>query len=106
MLLALLAGAAIAVVAVLVVGNPFAKDPVTRTEIEQRVSKLPKGKVQLTLCNEIVVPTASGKPPPGQTWTCDTYIGPTKAAAQNNGPSYRVRVEGGEITSIRRVPTH
>jgi hypothetical protein len=106
MLLVLLAGAAIGAVTLFVVGSPFAKDPVTRAQIEHRVSKLPTGKVQLTLCNEIVVPTASGKPPPGQTWTCDTYIGPTKAAAQNNGPSYRVRVEGGEITSIRRVPTH
>ena len=106
MLLVLLAGAAIGAVTLFVVGNPFAKEPVTRAQIEHRVSKLPTGKVQLTLCNEIVVPTASGKPPPGQTWTCDTYIGPTRAAAQNNGPSYRVRVEGGEITSIRRVPTH
>ena len=97
MLLVLLAGAAIGAVTLFVVGNPFAKEPVTRAQIEHEVSKLPKGKVQLTLCNEIVVPTASGKPPPGQTWTCDTYIGPTKAAAQNNGPSYRVRVEGGVV---------
>ena len=65
MLLVLLAGAAIGAVTLFVVGSPFAKDPVTRAQIEHRVSKLPTGKVQLTLCNEIVVPTASGKPPPG-----------------------------------------
>ena len=106
MLLVLLAGAAIGLATLFVVGRPFAKDPVTRAQIEREVSKRPKqGKVQLTLCNEVVVPTASGKPPPGHTWTCDTYIGPTKADAQN-GPSYAVQVEGGDITSIRQVPTH
>jgi hypothetical protein len=106
MLLVLLAGAAIGAVALFVVGSPFAKDPLTRAQIEREVSKRPKhGKVQSTFCNEVVVPTASGKPPPGHTWTCDTYIGPTKADAQN-GPSYAVKVEGGDITSIRQVPTH
>jgi len=102
----LLAGAAIAAVALFVIGSPFAKDPVTRAQIEREVSKRPKhGKVQLTLCNEVVVPTAAGKPPPGHTWTCDTYLGPTKADAQN-GPSYEVKVADGEIKSIRQVPTH
>jgi hypothetical protein len=106
MLLALIVGAAIAAVALVVVGSPFAKHSVTRAEIQDEVAKRPRGgKVQVVLCNQIVIPTQSGKPAPGQTWTCDTYLGPTKADAQN-GPSYEVKVDGGEITSIRRVPTH
>ena len=106
MLLVLLAGAAIGHATLFVVSHPVANHPVSRAQIEREVSKRPKqGKVQLTLCNEVVVPTASGKPPPGHTWTCDTYIGPTKADAQN-GPSYAVHVEGGDIKSIRQVPTH
>ena len=106
MLLVLIAGAAIGAVALLLVGSPFAKHSVTRADIEREVAKRPRGgKVQVTLCNQIVVPTESGKPAPGQTWTCDTYLGPTKADAQN-GPSYEVKVAGGEIMSIRQVPTH
>ena len=107
MLLVLLAGAVIGAVTLFAVGGgPFAKDPVTRAQIEREVSKRPKtGKVQVTLCNEVVVPTASGKPPPGHTWTCDTYLGATRAHMQN-GPSYQVKVDGGEIKSIRQVPTH
>jgi len=107
MLLAFIAGAAIGAALLFALGvGPFGKGPVTRAQIERKVGRLPKqGKVQDTLCNEIVVPTASGKPPPGQTWTCDTYIGPTKTDEQN-GPSYEVKVDGGEIKSIRQVPTH
>jgi hypothetical protein len=106
MLLVLVAGAVLGAVLILAVGSPFAKHSVTRADIEREVSKRPKdGKVQVTLCNQIVVPTESGKPAPGETWTCDTYVGPTKADAQN-GPSYEVKVDGGEIKSIRQVPTH
>jgi hypothetical protein len=91
-LLVFVAGAVIGVVLLFALGaGPFAKDPVTRAQIESEVGKRPKhGKVQVTLCNQIVVPTASGKPPPGQTWTCDTYLGATRAHMQN-GPSYAVR---------------
>jgi hypothetical protein len=101
----LIAGAAIAFVAWLVLGTPFAKDPVTKTQIEHAVAQRPRGHVQLVLCNEEVVPTRTPSPNPPHTWTCDTYIGASAAAAQN-GPSYKVSVRDDRIESIRRVPTH
>ena len=108
MLLALIAGAVIGLVTVLVVGSPFAKDPLTKKEIEQTVAKRPQhGKVQVVLCNEEILPTQDPQPDPPHTWTCDTYLGPNKADAQN-GPSYQVLVshDRNHIRSIRQVPTH
>jgi hypothetical protein len=84
----------------------FGKDPVTKADIERKVSKLPRGHVAFTLCNREIVPSANPQPDPPDQWTCDTYIGPSPAEAQNNGPSYRVLVKDGEIRSIRQVPTH
>jgi hypothetical protein len=105
MLLALAAGAVLGVGAWLLIDSPFGNDPVTRADIERVVAKRPAGKVQVTLCNEeFVAGQATGKDAPHR-WTCDTYIGPTKADTQN-GPSYRVLVRDGEITSVERVPTH
>jgi hypothetical protein len=105
MLLALAAGAVLGVGAWLLIDSPFGNDPVTRADIERVVAKRPAGKVQVTLCNEeFVAGQATGKDAPHR-WTCDTYIGPTKADAQN-GPSYRVLVRDGEIASVERVPTH
>jgi hypothetical protein len=106
MLLVLVAGAVIGVVTVLVVGS-FTKDPVTKAQIERTVAKRPHGHVQVVLCNEEVVPSRTPQSNPPHTWTCDTYLGPTKADAQN-GPSYEVVVnhDGDHIESIRRVPTH
>jgi len=105
MLLVLIAGAAIGVVTWLVVGTPFAKSPVTKAQIEHAVAKRTRGNVQLTLCNQEVVPSQKPQPDAPDTWTCDTYIGPTAADAQN-GPSYKVTVSDDRIRSIRRVPTH
>jgi len=105
MLLVLVAAAAIGVVTVLVFGTPFARQPLTRAQIERTVAKRPRGKVQLVLCNEEVVPARTPQANPPHTWTCDTYIGPTAADAQN-GPSYDVTVSDDRIRSIRRVPTH
>jgi hypothetical protein len=104
-LLALAAGAVLGVGAWLLIASPFGRDPLTREDIERVVAEKPAGKVQVTLCNEeFVAGQATGKDAPHR-WTCDTYIGPTKANAQN-GPSYRVLVRDDEITSVRRVPTH
>jgi hypothetical protein len=104
-LLVLIAGAAIGFVAWRVFGTPFAKRPVTKAQIEHAVAQRPQGHVQLVLCNEEVVPSQTPRPNPPQTWTCDTYLGPSAADAQN-GPSYRVTVSDDRIRSIRRVPTH
>jgi hypothetical protein len=105
MLLLLLTGAAIGFVAWLVLGTPFARRPVTKAQIEQAVAQRPGGHVQLVLCNEEVVPSRTPRPDPPQTWTCDTYLGPSAADAQN-GPSYKVTVSDDRIESILRVPTH
>ena len=105
MLVVLVAGAAIGVATWLVVGSPFAKNPVTKAQIERAVAKRTAGKVQLSICNQEVVPTRTPQKNPPDRWTCDTYVGPTQADAQN-GPSYRVLVSDDEITSIKRVPTH
>ena len=108
MLLVLVAGTVAGVaVAVLVFGSPFGGGRVTREQIQREVGKRPTGKVQLVLCNEEIVPSANPVPHPPHLWTCDTYLGPTAADAQN-GPSYQVTVSNdrGHIESIRRVPTH
>ena len=105
MLLLLIAGAAIGAAVFVVVAKPIAKDPVTKAEIEHTVEQRTRGNVQVVLCNQIVVPTRTPQTNPPQTWTCDTYVGPTAAAAQN-GPSYAVTVVDDRIQSIRRVPTH
>jgi Na+/glutamate symporter len=105
MLVVLIAAAAVGVVTWLVVGTPFAKGPVTKAQIERAVAKRTRGHAQLTLCNEEVVPSETPRPKGEQTWTCDTYIGPTRADAQN-GPSYQVIVDDNRIQSVRRVPTH
>ena len=104
--LVMVACVALGVTAGLVFGSPFAKDPVTKAQIERAVSERPRGgKVQVTLCNEQFVPSEQPRSKSAQTWTCDTYLGPSPAEAQN-GPSYQVIVDDGEIQSIRRVPTH
>jgi hypothetical protein len=107
MLLVLIAGAAIGFVAWRAVGTPFARRPVTKAQIEHAVAQRPRGRVQLVLCNEEIVPSRTQRSDAPHTWTCDTYLGPSRAEAQN-GPSYEVTVnEGGDhIESIRRVPTH
>jgi hypothetical protein len=105
MLLVLIAGAAIGFVVWLVLGTASAKRPVTKAQIEHTVAQRTSGHVQLVLCNEEVVPTQTPRPNPPHTWTCDTYLGPSAADAQN-GPSYKVTVSDDSIESIRRVPTH
>jgi hypothetical protein len=105
MLIGLIAAAAIGAGVLLVVAKPFAKHPVTKAQIEHTVAQRTRGKVQVVLCNQVVVPTRTPQSNPPQTWTCDTYVGPTPAAAQN-GPSYAVTVGDKRIQSIRRVPTH
>ena len=106
MLLVLVAAAAVGVAASMAFGSPFSNKPVTKKQIEARVTKRTRGNVQLTLCNVEVLPSATPPPPKNvDTWTCDTYIGPNKADAQN-GPSYLVTVKDGEIDSIKRVPVH
>jgi Na+/glutamate symporter len=105
MLLVLAVAAAIGIAASLLIGSPFAKQPVTKKEIERAVAKRTPGKVQVSLCNEQFVPSQAPQPKSVKTWTCDTYVGPTAAEAQN-GPSYAVVVKDGDIQSIRRVPTH
>jgi Na+/glutamate symporter len=104
MLLVLVAGAAIGLVTLLVVGSPFAKHPVTKVEIERAVARRPRGHVRLVLCNEEVVPSQRRQDSSARTWTCDTYIG-RSIADQQNGPSYEVTVSDDRIESIRRVPT-
>jgi hypothetical protein len=105
LLLVLIAAGVVGLATWLVVGTPFAKDPVTKAQIEHAVAKRTQGHVQLTLCNQEVVPSQNPQPNAPDTWTCDTYVGPTAADAQN-GPSYRVTVNDDRIRSIRRVPTH
>src|SRR3954452_20913361 len=105
MLLVLIACAAIGFVAWLVFGPSFAKHPVSKVEIEHAVAQRPRGHVQLVLCNEVAVPSETSRPKAAHTWTCDTYLGPSAADAQN-GPSYAVTVSDNRIASIRRVPTH
>src|SRR3954452_11174707 len=105
MLLVLLAAAVVGIVASLAFGSPFADKPVTKKQIEARGTKRTRGKVQRTLCNEEVRPSETPQPKNVKTWTCDTYIGPNKAEAQN-GPSYAVTVKDGDIASMRRVPVH
>jgi hypothetical protein len=104
-LIFVVAAAVVAVVASLAFGSPFGDKPVTKKQIEQRVTKRTQGNVQLTLCNQEVLPSATPPPKNVETWTCDTYIGPNKADAQN-GPSYLVTVKDGDIESIKRVPVH
>jgi hypothetical protein len=104
-LLVLIAGAAIGFATWLAFGTPFAKGPVTKAQIEHAVARRPRGQVQVVLCNEEVVPSRTPRPNPPDTWTCDTYLGPSPADAQN-GPSYQVIVSDDRIQSIRRVPTH
>jgi hypothetical protein len=103
-LLVLVAAAVIGVGASLALGNPFAKDSVTKADIEHAVAKKVHGaRVNLTLCNEEVVPSQTPQPKGRHTWTCDTYLGQS-LATQRNGPSYEVIVDDGAITSIRRTP--
>jgi hypothetical protein len=104
LLLVLVVAVVVAVVASIAVGNPFAKHSVTKAEIEHAVAKKVHGaRVNLTLCNEEVLPSQTPQPKSRHTWTCDTYLGQS-LATQRNGPSYRVVVDDGEIKSIRRVP--
>src|SRR4051795_9188933 len=104
MLLVLIAAAAVGIVAALAFGSPFADEPVTKKQIEARVTKRTRGDVQLTLCNEEVKPSATPQPKNVRTWTCDTYIGPNKAEAQN-GPSYAGRVKAADTAWTRGVPS-
>ena len=101
----LIVGAAIGLVAWLVLDSPFGNGPVTEAQIKRTVAKRPHGHVASVFCNEEILP--SRKPPPKgtHTWTCDTYLGPSRLD-QDTGPSYRVIVNGDSIESIRRVPTH
>jgi hypothetical protein len=105
MLVVVVVAAALGILTALVFGSPFGSDPVTKKQIEAEVAKRPKGNVQVVLCNEEVVPSEAPQPKSRQTWTCDTYIGPTKLHT-DNGPSYQVIVDDGDITSIRRVAPH
>jgi hypothetical protein len=105
MVLVLIAGAALGLVTWLAVGTPFSRRPVTRAQIERAVARRPRGRVQLVLCNEHVVPSRTPERDPPRMWTCDTYLGPSAADAQN-GPSYEVTVSDDRIRSIRQVPTH
>jgi hypothetical protein len=105
MLVVLIAAAAIGVVASIVFGSPFSKGPVTKAQIERAVTKRTSGHVQQVFCNEQFVPSENPERKAPETWTCDTYVGPTVADAQN-GPSYAVTVSDDRIRSIRRVPTH
>ena len=103
LVLVLVAAAVIGVVTSLAVGNPFAKHSVTKADIEHAVSKKVHGaRVNLTLCNQEVVPSQTPQPKSRQTWTCDTYLGQS-LATQRNGPSYEVIVDDGDIKSIRQV---
>jgi hypothetical protein len=105
MLLVLMAAAVVGIVASLAFGSPFADKPVTKKQIEARVTERTRGNVQVTLCNQELKPSETPPPKNVQTWTCDTYLGPNKAEAQN-GPSYAVTVKDGDIASIRQVPVH
>jgi Na+/glutamate symporter len=104
MVLVLVAAAVIGVVASLVIGDPFAKRSITKADIEHAVAKKVHGaRVNLTLCNQVVVPSQTPQPKSQETWTCDTYLG-KNLATQRNGPSYAVIVDGNDIKSIRQVP--
>jgi hypothetical protein len=103
MLLVVIAGAAIGLGVWLV--SARSKDPVTKAEIEHLVAQRPRGQVQFVLCNQEIVASRKPRPNPPQTWTCDTYLGRSKAHTQN-GPSYQVIVSDERIKSIRRVPPH
>jgi hypothetical protein len=105
MLLVMIVGAAVGLVTWLVMGTPFAKSHVTKAGIEHAVEQRTSGQVQLVLCNEEVVPTEAPRPKSQHTWTCDTYLGPSRTDTQN-GPSYKVIVSDDRIASIRRVPAH
>jgi hypothetical protein len=104
MLLAMLAGATLGLGTWLLVGSPFGSRPVTKVEVERAVARRPRGQVQVVLCNEQFVPSRAAEADPPQTWTCDAYLGPTRADAQN-GPSYEVVVRDDRVASIRRVST-
>jgi hypothetical protein len=104
-LVVIVVAAVLGVTTALVLGSVVSDDPVTKKQIESEVAKRPKGNVQVTLCNEEVIPSESPQPKSRQTWTCDTYIGPSKLHT-DNGPSYQVIVDDGDITSIRRVAPH
>ena len=104
MLLVLAGAAALGAVTLLVFGSPFAKKPVSKAEIEHVVAQRPRGHVAFVLCNEVFVPSQTPRPKSEHTWTCDTYIGPSRAHTQN-GPSYAVIVDGDHIESIRRAAT-
>jgi hypothetical protein len=103
MLIVLAVAAALGLATWLVLGGR--DEPVTKAAIEHVVAKRPRGQVQLVLCNEQFIPPRDPEREPPETWTCDTYLGPSRADAQN-GPSYQVIVEGHHIASIRRVPVH
>jgi hypothetical protein len=105
MLLVLAGAAALGVVSLLVFGSPFAKKPVTKAEIEHVIAQRPRGTVQFVLCNEVFVPSQTPRPKSEHSWTCDTYLGKSKAHTQN-GPSYAVIVDDDRIESVRRVATH
>jgi hypothetical protein len=104
--LVLVAAAAVALLAMLAFGSPFSKDPVSTAQIEHAVAQRTRGQVQVVLCNQEVLPGADPSPDP-RTWTCDTYLGPSRTDTRN-GPSYEVIVSADRdsIQSIRRVPTH
>src|SRR4051812_50067581 len=101
MLLVLLAAAVVGIVASLAFGSPFADEPVTKKQIEARVTKRTRGDVQLTLCNEEVKPSATPQPKNVRTWARDTYIGPNKAEPQNR-PSAPGTRKDGDVARIRR----
>ena len=104
MLIVVAVAVVIGVGASLALGNPFAKHSVTKTDIEHAVAKKVHGaRVNLTLCNEEVVPSQTPQPKGRHTWTCDTYLGQS-LATQRNGPSYAVVVDDGAIKSIRQTP--
>src|SRR3954453_19325588 len=105
-ILLVLAGAAVLGAFFLVVpGSPLAKKPVTKPDIEHVIAQRPRGHVQFVLCNEFFVPSQTPRPKSHHSWTCDTYLGASKAHTQN-GPSYTVIVDDDEIESIRRVAAH
>lgn len=107
MVLVVVGVVAVALVAVLAFGSPFSKkDPVSRTQIEHAVGQRTRGQVQVVLCNQEILPGAAPSSDP-RTWTCDTYLGPSKTNTRN-GPSYEVIVSADRdsIQTIRRVPTH
>jgi hypothetical protein len=103
MLLVLLCAAVLGAIVWFALGGRLTEEPVTKADIERAVGRRPRGNVQLVLCNEIFVPDSTPGSDPPQTWTCDTYLGPSAAQAQN-GPSYLVTVRDDRIESIRPAP--